>query len=92
MNNKKQTTPLIATLIIRIFFPKEDDYFLSGDFKEIYFFTLETEGRFSAWRWYWAQVLSSLPHFISDSFFWRISMFSNYLKIALRTIRKQKVY
>lgn len=50
------------------------------------------EGRFAAWRCYWWLVLSSLPHFISDSIFWRTIMLKNYLKIAFRILKKYKGY
>jgi len=87
---KKTKPPFFANLLANIIFPKNDNFYLRGDFKEIYFHILETEGRFSAWCWYWWQILISIPHFISDSFFWRLNMFKNYVKIALRNLKKHK--
>jgi len=92
MNQKKQKPPFFANLLFRLFSPRVDKFFLSGDFKEIYFYTLETEGRFAAWRWYWGQIIKSVPYFISNTFIWSIAMFKNYLKISLRSIRKRKVH
>ena len=92
MNNKKQKPPFLANLLFRLFSPSVDKFFLSGDFKEIYLYTLETEGRFAAWRFYWTQVIRSIPFFISDIFIWSFAMLNNYLKISLRSIRKRKVH
>jgi putative ABC transport system permease protein len=92
MKKKRQNPPFIANLLANIIFPKNDNSYLHGDFKEIYFHLFETEGRFSAWRWYWWQILISLPHFFSESIFWRMSMFKNYFKIALRNLFKYKYY
>ena len=92
MNQKKQKPPFLANLLFRLFSPKVDKFFLSGDFKEIYLYTLETEGRYSAWCFYWGQVIKSIPFFVSDIFIWSAAMFKNYLKISLRSIRKRKVH
>jgi len=92
MKQKKRKIPFIASLLFRLFLPKEDNIFLSGDFKEIYLHLFKIEGRFAAWRWFWWQILISVPHFISQSILWRMSMFKNYFKIALRNLKKYKGY
>ena len=92
MKKKRQNPPFFANLLAKIIFPKKDSFYLSGDFKEIYFHIFETDGRFTAWRWYWWQIFSSLPHFFSESISWRMSMFKNYLKITLRNLKKYKGY
>ena len=90
MKKKKQKTPFIATILIKRFFPKDDKHYLSGDFKEIYFHIKEKENHFAAWRWYWTQVIKSIPFFSYDIFEWRKSMFKNYFKIALRNMKRYK--
>jgi len=90
MKRKKQKYPFFANLFIKIFFPKDDNLYLSGDFKELYFHILETEGRFAAWHCFWWQILISVPHFISELIVWRMSMFKNYFKIAIWNLNKYK--
>jgi len=92
VRKKKQKLPLFANLLAKLILPKSDKFFLNGDLNEIYYHILETEGRFTAWRWYWWQIISSIPHFIADSFYWRISMFTNYFKIAFRNFLKHKSF
>ena len=65
---------------------------LIGDFEEEY---RERAGKHSLFRarlWIWKQVLSSLPSFFNNSFYWSLIMIRNYLKIAIRTIIKHKAY
>ena len=86
----KQKPPFFAYLLTKLIFPKSDNFYLHGDFKEIYFHILEKEGRFATWRWYWCQIIISFPHFISNSFFGRLNMFKNYFKLALLNLMKYK--
>ncbi|MBN2246846.1 MAG: ABC transporter permease, partial [Candidatus Aminicenantes bacterium] len=49
-------------------------------------------GTCAARRWYWAQVTKSIPMFLKIQMSWSITMFKNYLKIALRNVRRNKGY
>ena len=70
-----------------------DDYInLSGDFEELYYYINKDEGRVYAYFWLWIQIIKSIPGFITDSLFRSIYMFKNYLKIALRNLKKHKAY
>lgn len=63
-----------------------------GDFDEQYAYLLEREGKATANRWYWSQVIRYAPSKLSHKFYWTLSMFINYLKISLRNLRKNKSY
>jgi len=62
------------------------------DFEERFEFIRKNRGRFVAILWYWFQIISLIQPFIHDSISWRVAMFTTYLKIAIRNIKKQKVY
>lgn len=63
-----------------------------GDFEEYYLHLLEKEGKKNANTWYWQQVLKYAPLKIIHKIYWSIGMFKNYLKIAFRSLKKQKSY
>lgn len=72
--------------------PPHETEALLGDFEEIYKDLFIRKGRVRAWLGYWAQILLLLPPFLRDSIYWSKEMIKNYLKVALRNIRKSKVY
>ena len=57
-----------------------------GDFEEIFHAIALERGYFQAKRWYWSQVLQSIPAFLFNSIYWSMTMIKNYLKIMLRKI------
>ena len=70
-----------------------DDEFLSnGDLREEYLEIAQRRGRLSAKIWYWMQVLYALLSNVKHRIVWSLTMFWNYMKIALRNFKKQKVY
>jgi len=69
-----------------------EEFSAKGDLEEEFADVIETRGRFCAAAWYWFQVLIYLPSFFKTSTYWSLIMFKNYLKVALRNIRKHKGY
>lgn len=63
-----------------------------GDFEEYYLHILETEGRERANKWYWQQVARYAPSKTIHKIYWSLGMFKNYIKIAFRSLKKQKSY
>jgi len=63
-----------------------------GDFEEEYYKIRHERSRLAAHGWYWSQVFRSLPAYYTLFIYWRLFMFKNYLKIALRNINKHKGY
>ncbi|MFC1477531.1 ABC transporter permease [candidate division KSB1 bacterium] len=68
------------------------NYGFFGDIQEMYNIMYREEGRVKACLWYWRQVLCAVPVIVCDTLYWSFAMFKNYLKIAVRTVRKQKLF
>lgn len=71
---------------------KYDHDTLWGDFDEMYLMISEERGKRAANRWYLTQIYRALPSFIIHNFYWRFYMFRNYLKVALRMVKRQRIY
>ncbi len=91
-NYKHLKPPFIAERLVRYFLRDEDRTHRLGDFEEVYQSLSKESGKIRAWKWYWKQVLSSLPGLLLSSFYWSIVMIRNYAKIAFRNLFKHKVY
>lgn len=92
MNNRENRPPRVAEWLLSMMDGYDCHYSSCGDFKEMFNHMCKNEGRARARRWYWFQVLMSFwPYFIY-SFNWRLMMFKNYLKIAVRHILRQKMF
>lgn len=88
----KSVPPKIAEWILLSTAYNDDRQALAGDIAEMYQHVALDKGIVNAYLWYWLQVLVSLPPLISYSIIWSVIMFKSYLKTALRTIAKQKVF
>jgi putative ABC transport system permease protein len=84
--------PRIAEWLLMRFYPDRGAYSTIGDFEEEFQSRAAEKGPFRAGLWYRAQLVEALPYLIKDVFYWRFAMFRNYLKVALRLMRKHKVY
>ena len=62
------------------------------DFGEVFYGLVEEKGLFRARWWYRHQMVVSLISFCIGKILWGGIMFKNYLKIALRNMKKQKGY
>jgi len=65
---------------------------IQGDFTELYEEIVAESDRFSAVRWYWSQVVRSIPMLVMNQLFWGFVMLKNYLKITVRNILRHKLY
>ena len=63
-----------------------------GDFEEFYNEVADEKGVFLARSWYWWQIIKMTPAKILNDIYWSFEMIKNYLKVALRIIRRNKVY
>jgi hypothetical protein len=92
MNVERKKPPKIVTwLLCRLTF-QEDELSILGDIEEEYSDICVNKGAFHARCWYWIQVFISLPSFLKSYVYWSVIMFRNYLKTALRVIRKHKAF
>ncbi|MFC2160066.1 ABC transporter permease [Acidobacteriota bacterium] len=65
---------------------------LSGDFEEMFDRISHERGSFKAYLWYTFQILKLVPSYFRNYIYWSLTMLKNYLKIALRNIKKSKTY
>lgn len=92
MTVRKIKPPLIGKWLLSFFLNYRHPQTVLADFEEVYHEIARTRGVFTARLWYWFQVALTIPSFVNNSFYWSIAMFENYLKIALRNLKKHKVY
>ncbi|MBN1272967.1 MAG: ABC transporter permease [Candidatus Aminicenantes bacterium] len=62
------------------------------DFSEIFTEIIKEKGTCAAQRWYWTQVLKSIPMFLKIQMSWGAAMIKNYFKIAFRFLKRKKVF
>jgi hypothetical protein len=89
---KQESSPKIAKKILSRILPYEEREALFGDFDELFLEIFKKHGYIRAWMWYWIQILILLPRSLLDSIRWRFIMLRNYFKIAVRIIKRSKVY
>ncbi|MBN1270648.1 MAG: ABC transporter permease [Candidatus Aminicenantes bacterium] len=85
-------SPRIARKILYRLLPFDERESLIGDFDELFLDILKIHNRPAARLWYWGQVLLLLPRSVYDLMMWRMTMLKNYLKIAIRNMRRNKGY
>lgn len=84
--------PRFLYAVLKFFIRRDMKLFILGDFDEAYLEIAETRGQKEADRWYRKHFFRSLPQIIKDTGAWRIDMLRNYLLVALRNIKRQKVF
>jgi putative ABC transport system permease protein len=89
-NRSFRKPPLPARWLLSLMSVYQSDFLSEGDFNEYYFNILGSEGRTKALRWYWSQVILSLPTYIVLIIKWRIAMLKNAFKITFRLIKRHK--
>ncbi len=70
----------------------QEMYSITRELDDAFQTTAEDRGYFAAVRWYWHQAISSLARYCQLSFYRSMVMLSNYLKIALRNIKRNKSF
>jgi putative ABC transport system permease protein len=88
----KKSPPSIPRFLLCLIRDKTDHESLIGDYEETFHYYGTTYGYARARIWYWGQVFKALPFFVSNSIRWRLVMFKNYFKIAVRNLMRNKFY
>lgn len=63
-----------------------------ADYEELYFEIEKSKNRFNANLWLTFQIIVLFPSYFRASIYWSLVMFKNYFIIALRNLRRQKIY
>ena len=84
--------PIIWEWILRIAIHGNEEQYVLGDLEETFNLVAIDYGGRRARSWYRRQVLLSLLTFLIRSAKWNLIMINNYLKIALRNLRKSFGY
>ncbi len=84
--------PKLAKFLLEILSSREKDEAYLGDIEELFHYRAEHQGAWRSKRWYWWEIVKSVPRFVKESIRWRMTMLGNYLKIALRNINRHKGY
>jgi len=94
MSAKKRPSrpPRFAEGLLKRLYPDRGAYSTLGDLAEEFQARAEEAGLFRARLWYRFELVRSFPYLLKDIVYWRFSMFRNYLKVALRLMRKHKAY
>jgi putative ABC transport system permease protein len=92
MKPQFHSPPKIAGWVMRRLLPRDERAYLGGDFEEIYNSICSEKGRLAADRWYWFQLIQSIPEIFINSIYWSLVMLRNYLKITFRNLKRHLGY
>jgi len=92
MNKNVHKPPFLATWLLNRLRNYRNDYSIVGDMEEAYAEMANIEGKNKASVWFWGQSVFCIYKYIVNILYWSTAMFKNYLKTALRNIRRYKGY
>jgi len=89
---KMKKPPAIAQWLMSRVIKPDERFSVIGDLEEEYNEITGSQGVVKAQYWYWKHVLESLFPSLINSIYWSTDMFKNHFKIALRNMKRQKVF
>ncbi len=89
---KSNSPPRFAGIIFKLLLNDEAYGERTGDIEEVYLSLCRERGALLAKLWFLWEVIKAIPTFIKESIHWRFIMLKNYLKIALRNLKRYKAY
>jgi putative ABC transport system permease protein len=92
MRKEKKLPPSLAMKLLSIMTRSDQRNSIVSDFNEIYDELKRDRGQHHANRWYWSQVIKSIPMFIRNQLYWSATMLKNYFKMTLRILRSNKIF
>jgi hypothetical protein len=92
MTQNKNIPPPLGEKILKIFLPKGESLSVAGDYEELYAEVAQSRGKSRALFWYWNQIVKSIWAGISVYVWWSLTMFKSYLTVAIRNLKRHKIY
>ena len=92
MRQRNIKPPRLAKWLFDRIAKSEEKRTIAADMEEFFSELIEEDGRLKAAFWYWGQILGSILVLVKNLIYWRYAMFKNYLKTAMRNLKKQKGY
>jgi putative ABC transport system permease protein len=92
MPHKDLLPPASASRLLKFLANGSDYDCAMGDLVETYEYITETQGIKKANRWFWMEVIKSLPGFLKNRVYRRTAMMRNYFKIAFRNIVRNRLF
>ena len=83
--------PFSVRIILALTIRNRNQESIIGDLEEFYREIRAESGKNEALIWCWGQCLRSIPRFLHTTLFWSAAMLINYLKIAVRNLRRNKL-
>jgi len=90
--SEPKKSPRIAEWILKIMLRRNEQCEKLGDFEEGFQYERQKKGTKRAQLWYWSQTFKAIPFSVKNFVYWSLEMLKNYLKIALRHIKRHKAY
>lgn len=90
MKDKKPRIPGIPYWLLKQIYSFDIEEGYAGDIEEEFHEILLRKGRKKAVIWIWIHAITAIPKTVQLYLFWGGIMFKNYIKIALRNIKRQK--
>ena len=92
MKHRKDAPPPLGEKMLSFFLPKGESESVAGDYEELYLEIAQSQGNFRASLWYWIQIVKSIWAGITVHIWWSLTMFKSYITIALRYLKRHKIY
>ncbi|MFC1492507.1 ABC transporter permease [candidate division KSB1 bacterium] len=92
MNNRQFKPPRMATRLLKKLSSYQDNHSIAGDIEEVYFDKFDDSGFLYAYIWFWMQTVFSIIQYVTFISIRSFVMFKSYIKIALRNLKKHKIY
>jgi putative ABC transport system permease protein len=91
-SSKFPLPPRLAVWFVKRLERYQINHAIINDLHEVFTRICREQGLIVACLWYWGQCLDAVIKDILFNLRWRFIMFKNYLKIAFRSIKRQKIY